>query len=47
VKVAADSAVAGGDERMVAVAVDASVPPADAEDAPSLAGAEAGKDPEA
>ena len=50
-KVAADSAVAGGgdeaDERLVAVAVDASVPPADAEDAPSLAGVEAGKDPEA
>jgi MFS family permease len=46
-KVPADSAVAGGDERMVAVAVDASVPPADAEDAPSLARAEAGKDPEA
>ena len=50
-KVAADSAVAGGgdeaDERLVAVAVDASIPPADAEDAPSLAGVEAGKDPEA
>jgi MFS family permease len=50
-KVAADSAAAGGgdeaDERLVAVAVDASVPPADAEDAPSLAGVEAGKDPEA
>jgi hypothetical protein len=45
------------DERLVAVAVDASVPPADAEDASDadgsgsvdreLAGAEAGKDPEA
>ncbi len=52
-------AVGGGaDERLVAVAVDASVPPVDAEDAPdadgsdsansgrSLAGAEARKDPE-
>jgi hypothetical protein len=44
-KVAADSAVAGGgggaDERLVAVAVDASVPPVDAEDAPDASDAEA------
>jgi hypothetical protein len=47
---------AGADERLVAVAVDASVPPADAEDADaldaagsgrSMAVAEVGKDPEA
>jgi hypothetical protein len=50
-------AAGGADERLVAVAVDASVPPADAEDAPvvegldsagrELASAETGKDPEA
>jgi MFS family permease len=50
-------AAGGSDERLVAVAVDASVPPADAEDAPDgegldsagreLASAETGKDPEA
>jgi MFS family permease len=50
-------AAGGADERLVAVAVDASVPPADAEDAPDvegldaagreLASAETGKDPEA